>query len=172
MSRKETFADRFEILLDNAGFVEGRGRLTEVSQYFDVGKSTAHSWQNGVCPRTATLESIVGQLQRDDRVPEAIQLSALVVWLEKGSDIIPNPFEQSRSAARASGHRFNAAVYLALEEEASNLGFSLLSLDGATLDEVCKQAFILAQSGTATTAMPSAARLRQLLRRLVPTATV
>lgn len=123
----QMFSDRFKILLENAGFdTKRRGLLTDVTQFFEIPKSTAHSWLNADhCPRVPTLEDIVARLIKQRKIPKSIPAADLTLWLEKGNAVVPDPFNPpSKTPHALAGH-----LYLKVDDEARKLGYKLLELD-------------------------------------------
>ena len=98
----KSFSERFNVLCDAAGFIEGRGRMTEVARFFDTGVSTARNWLvENKCPRVPTLEKLIKRLKKYRRLSSSIDDKSLLLWLEKGDTYVVNPFEATASEASA-----------------------------------------------------------------------
>lgn len=163
LAAARSFSERFAELLDRAGFVQGRGRLTEVSHFFEVGKSNAHNWLTAnICPRAPTLDLIVSKLHAKGRLPKTLDKVAVVLWLEKGDPAVPNPIQGTKTISHQS-HFYKSRIYLAVGEEARNLNMDLFALDKSTVDQIFTEIFAL-PSKNKTTLIPDRIAIRRILR--------
>jgi|GEM_PF-5864012 len=159
---KERFSERFSELLDVANFVEGRGRLTEISNFFAVGKSTAHYWLNGdICPKAQTLDVIVSMLIDQRRIPKTIDKVALTLWLEKGDRLLPNPLKAPPTEHQ--NHLHKSRIYMAVGEEAQRLGIDLFSLNAEMIEQIFSESFAGARQDKSGLT-PDRALIRRILK--------
>lgn len=132
------FSVRFHILCDEAGFIVGRGRQTEVYRFFGVSQVTARNWLiEGICPRDETLQKIIKCLGRYGRLPENISSKVLQLWLEKGDSYIPNPFAAPKIDHRVGEHR-SLNTYKIFRIVASQLDELGIDIDSFAHDEINK----------------------------------
>lgn len=94
------FSERFGKLCDEAGFIKGRGRMSEVARFFDTGTSTARNWLvENKCPRGDTLDKLIRRLKQYRRLPESLDTRSLVIWLRMGEAYVASPFKEDRRGA-------------------------------------------------------------------------
>ena len=134
----DDFSTRFSLLLDETGFIRGRGRLTEVKNFFDVSKTTARNWLDlNFCPRLPALQEIITKLYADNRLPETISKEDIFTWLKAGH---PNPFAISNDNESTQVKNICRA-YLEVYKVAQDLGFDLLQLNDTELQSIYDQIF-------------------------------
>lgn len=132
------FSDRFKKVLDEAGFVKGRGRLTEVFGFFEVSKTTARNWlETDTCPRN--LPEIVTKLYSARRISVSIGKDQLIAFLQTG---LLNPFEDKESGTTPDTFLLKTCrAYLTIYRMALAQGFDIYDLDDGTLEDLYNTVF-------------------------------
>lgn len=136
----DNFSERFSLLLDETGFIRGRGRLTEVKNFFEVSKTTARNWLDlNFCPRSPALQEIITRLYNDNRLPETISKEDVFTWLKAGH---PNPFAiVTNEVDETTSIKNICRAYLEVYKIAQDLGFDLLQLSDHELTSIYDQIF-------------------------------
>jgi len=128
----------FQKVLDETGFVKGRGRLTEVFNFFGASKTTARNWlEGGACPRN--LSEIVTKLYSARRISSSISKDQLIAFLQTG---LMNPFEERSAGSDTNSFIFKTCrAYLTVYRMALAQGFDIYDLDDGTLENLYETVF-------------------------------
>ena len=136
--QEETFSDRFNFLLDKAGFPPiGTGRARALAMRFDVSKSGAQNWiGRNFPPKRDTLQTIVNELLAD--FEEHYDPEKVIAWLEHGN-VVNNPFKRTQAPQHpnlVANHVLLSRIYVTVHTIAKTKGLDIYSLDDDVMDHI------------------------------------
>lgn len=137
------FSPRLNLLLDEAGFKRGHGRLTEFATFFEVQKSSARRWvTQNYPPRDNTLEEIVDEIlkRKSHELPKHLTKDDLLPWLKVGR---ANPFATplDKNAPSKTTFQRKCRAYIDVYKIAMAQGVDICTLDDDRLEKLYHQIF-------------------------------
>lgn len=137
------FSPRLNLVLDEAGFKRGYGRITDFASFFKVQKSTARRWLVvNSPPKATTMETLVDKIlvERSEELPNHITKEEILVWLKAGvNNPFATPFDDKQEDKKP--FEIKCRAYLDVYKIAMAQGVDICALSDRKLDELYRQIF-------------------------------
>jgi len=127
------FSKRFNCFLDIADYPEvNKGRMTLLAEDEDMSQSGVRKWITEDNPPKGSKLIEVCHRIINERMNGKYNPNLIAGWLEYGDEIVPNPFENSKSIEH--NHAVMSNIYVLVHNTAKELGVDIYSMEAEILD--------------------------------------